>query len=215
MTSSDEAIGFNTNQSQGERTTEAAAALVDYARHDDFGRDVEEIIARVIETVTPIERLEQLVERLGAYFDHNDEAAHALLLLVGFPPEETVELVPIAGVASDDEADPLRTAVRRISGLFGADVSKAFSASDFEPDNWANLELSYSHFPSADMWHAELEIIKFDETRARIDGPAESFLRMINYILAELTSMPAEARAFADELQEFRVKAKEFLDQYE
>lgn len=215
MTGTDEAIGLETDEGQGERMTDAAAALVDYAGHKDFGRDVEEIIARVIETVTPTERLKQLSGRLGAYFDNNDKTGHALLLLVAFPPEETEELVPISEVASDEEAYPLRTVVRRISGLFGADVSDAFGASEFEPDNWANLELRYAYLPSVDMWRAELEMIKFDETRARIDGPVKSFLRMVNYLLAELTRMPAEAHAFAEELEEFRVIANDFLDQYE
>lgn len=194
---------------------EAAAALVESAKIASFSEDVSEIIARVIATATPTERLQVLSERLAAYLNGNQAAAYALLLLCSFPSEETEELVPVDSVSSTEQSSALRAVVRRISGMYGGDLERAFTASEFDPGNWSDLVMRYSFIPGDDLWRAELEITRFDETSFGLDGPADSFLRLVNYMVQELTRMPADAKDFGEELDQFRQVAADFLGQYQ
>jgi hypothetical protein len=114
-----------------------------------------------------------------------------------------------------EKSQDLRMVTRRIAGLYGAEISKAFDARDFEPTNWATVEMTYSFYPRISSYQAELNIVRFDETSLNLAGPVESILKLVNFIMSELTAAPAPAEAFGDELSDFRHASIDFLAQFD
>lgn len=192
------------------------ATLNDYAQRGSFAEDVEDIIRDVITTLPTDEQMAALAQRLGAYLDDDEDAPFALILacsLGTYRLRETVA-VPIDEIAPPGQENPLRDAVRRLQGLFAPQITRLLSGLGMDPKNWADLDTRIYYQPLEEELKLEFEITRFDQSTFSIHGPPASFLRLVNYLLGQLTAMPASAQVFEQELPDFVQAYGSFTSQY-
>lgn len=185
--------------------------VIEICRRDDF----EDVATAVIEaslrsSPVPTAQMDDLRTRLESYVG-DILVAQRLLVLIAFTPDEVPRDIPLQ-LLTDDEMDELQSRVARLRMLYRPELTKAYQYDSEDDDNWATLQTRYSYLPAIANWRIELMIQKFDDSVFLLAGPPASWLRLVSYLLDQLTQTEGDPNElFLDSLPVYQESSEAFV----
>jgi hypothetical protein len=199
---------------EGLQVAEGMRRAAAYATDPDFVQDVVDVIQRAMDATPVTETLDDLNNRITAYFDGDTGAGYALLLALSSADNDRAVAQPALAALTPEELQALMRAVGKIRALRGSDVDDIAFASGADPDNWSVLNFTPQHNPFTDVLRIEVGITKISGETVTLAGPPVSLIRLMTLLVERLTALAVAPATLADTVDDFLATVDAFRVAY-